>query len=55
MEANQEWNNLYENSKSGFYFLRRMKKKGKDVEGERCLRERNGRLGFIEDRTKIWR
>ena len=30
-----------------------MKKEGKDVEGGRCLKGRDGRLGFIEDRTKI--
>ena len=53
MEANQELNNLYQNSNSAFYFLRRMKK---DVEGGRCLREGDGRLGFIkEDRPKIWK
>ena len=56
MEANQELNNLYQNSNSIFYFLRRMKKEEKDVEGGRCLRERDGRLGFIEeDRAKIWK
>ena len=33
MEANQELNNLYQNSNSVFYFLRRMKTEGKDVEG----------------------
>ena len=33
-----------------------MKKKGKDVEGGRCLRGENRRLGFIEeDRVKIWK
>ena len=53
MEANQELNNLYQNSNSVFYFLRRMKK---EVEGGRCLRRRDGRLGFIEeDRAKIWK
>ena len=40
MEANQELNNLYKNSNSVFYFLRRMKKEGKDLEGGRCLRGR---------------
>ena len=49
MEANQEFNNLYHNSNSVFYFLRRMKKEGKDVEGGRCLRGENRRLGFIEE------
>ena len=33
-----------------------MKKEGKDVEGGRCLRGGDGRLGFIkEDRAKIWK
>ena len=33
-----------------------MKKEGKDLEGGRCLRGGNGRLGFIEeDREKIWK
>ena len=54
MEANQELNNLYQNSNSVFYFLRRMKKEGKDVEGGRCLRGGDGPLGFSkEDRAKI--
>ena len=56
MEANQELNNLYQNSNSVFYFLRRMKKEGKDVEKGRCLRGGEGRLGFIEEyRAKIWK
>ena len=55
MKANQELNNLYQNSNSVFCFLRKMKKEGKDVEGGRCLRGRNGRLSFIEDRAKIWK
>ena len=32
MEANQELNNSYQNSNSVFYFFRRMKKEGNDVE-----------------------
>ena len=33
-----------------------MKKEGKDVEGGRCLRGRDERLGFIEEnRAKIWK
>ena len=54
MEANEELNNLYQNSNSVCYFLKKMKKEGKDLEGGRCLRERHGQLGFIEeDRAKI--
>ena len=56
MEANQELNNLYQNSNGVFYFPRKMKKEGNNVEGGRCLRERDGRLSFIEeDKTKIWK
>ena len=55
VETNQEFNNLYQNLNSVFYFLRRIKKEGKDLEEERCLRGRDG-LGFIEeDRAKIWK
>ena len=56
MEANQELNNLYQNSNSVIYFLRRMKKERKDVEGGRCLRGEDGQLSFIEeDKAKIWK
>ena len=56
MEANQELNDLHQNSNSVFYFFRRMKKEGKNVEAGRCLRGRDGRLDFIEeDKAKIWK
>ena len=55
MEANQEFNNLDQNSNSVFYFLRRMKKKGKDIEGGRCLSGRHGRLGFLKIGQKFGR
>ena len=32
-----------------------MKKNGMNLEGGRCLRGRDRRLGFIEDRAKIWK
>ena len=54
IKANQELSNLNQNSKNVFYFLRRTKKEGNDVEGRRCLRGRDERLDFIEDdRAKI--
>ena len=53
MEANQELNDLHQNSNSVCYFLRRMKKEGKDVEGGRCLRRRDERLSFIEEDGEI--
>ena len=46
MEADQELNNLYQNSNSVFYFLRRMKKEGKDVEGGKVLERRRRMNGF---------
>ena len=56
MKANQELNNLPQNCNSVFYFLRKMKKEGNDVEGGRCLKESNEQLGFIEeDRARIWK
>ena len=33
MKANQELNDLYQNSNSVFCFLKRMKKEGKNLEG----------------------
>ena len=54
IQANQKLNKLYQKFNSVFYFLKRMKKKGKDVEGGKCLRGRDRQLGFIEeDREKI--
>ena len=55
MEANQELINLNQNSKSVFYFIRRMKKEENNVEGGGCLRGSDGRLGIIEDKAKIWK
>ena len=56
MEAEQELNDLCHNSNSVFWFLRRMKNEGKDLEGGRCLKGRDRRLDFIEeDRAKIWK
>ena len=55
-EAEQELDKLCFNVNSVFNFLKRMKKEGKDLEGGRCLRGSDGRLGFIEeDRAKIWK
>ena len=56
MKANQEINDLYKNSNNVFYFLGRMTKEGKDVEEERCLKGRDGLLGFMEeDKAKVWK
>ena len=52
-EAEQELDNLYQNSNCVFSFLRRMKKEGENLEEGRCLRGRQRLWGFIEDRAKI--
>ena len=55
-EANQELNNLYQNSNCVFYFLRRMKKEEKNLKGGRCLSRSDEQLNFIEeDGAKIWK
>ena len=52
MEANQELNNLYQNSNSVFYFLRRTKK---CVEGGKVLKRKRRTNGFMEeDGVKLW-
>ena len=55
MKANHELNDLYQNSNSVFYFLRRMKKEGNNEKGGRCLKERKRRLSLIEDRAEFWK
>ena len=55
-DAEQELNDLSQNFNSIFFFLRRMKKEGQNMEGGRCFRGRDGRLDFIEkDREKFGR
>ena len=46
MEANQELNDLYQNSNSVFYLLRRTKTEGKNVEGGKVLERRRRMNGF---------
>ena len=55
MEVNHELYDLYQNFNSVFYFLRRMKKEGTDVEGIRCLRRSNGRLVLLKIGQKFRR
>ena len=39
-----------------FKLVKSLKKDGKDVEGERYMRGRDGRLSFSEkDRAKVWK
>ena len=45
MEANQELNNLYQNSNSVFYFLRRMKRKGKFCGRKKMLKRKRRTIG----------
>ena len=52
MEADQELNNLYQNSNSVFYLFRRMKK---CVEGGKVLKRKRRTNGFMEeDGVKLW-
>ena len=56
MVAKRWLNNLKQNSNSVFCFLRRMKKEGKNLEGQKCLRGRDEPLGFIKkDWANIWK
>ena len=55
MEANQKLNNLYKNSHSVFYFIKKIKKGREESGKRRMLKRKQGQLGFIEeDRAKIW-
>ena len=56
MEANQELNDLFQNSNGVICFLKRMKKEVKDLKGKRRLRGRGARLRFTgKDREKFGR
>ena len=55
-QAEQELNDLFKTSSEVFKFVKSIKRDGKDIEGGRCMRGRDGRLGFSEeDRGKIWK
>ena len=47
-EAEKEIENLHEKSFNAFKFVKLIKKEGKDVEGGRCMRGRDGRLAFSD-------
>ena len=46
MEANQELNNLHQNSNSVFYFFRRIKKGGERCERGKVLKRNRRTIGF---------
>ena len=48
MEAVRELGELSEHPNKVFKLVKSIKKDGKDVEGRRCMRGRNGRLNFSE-------
>ena len=55
-EAEKELKNLRRNPNDIFKLVRRMKKDGKDVESGRCIKGKDGKLGFSEsERKKIWK
>ena len=55
-EAEKELTKSKEKRKSIFTLVKFMKKDRKDIEGDRCMRGKNGRLGFSEkDRKRTWK
>ena len=55
-KSEKELESLHENPNNIFKLVRRLKKNRQDVEGGRCLRGKDGRLGFTENqRKKIWK
>ena len=55
-EAEKEMKELREKPKKIFEFLKSMKRDGKDAEGGKRIKGRDGRIGFSqEDRCKIWK
>ena len=55
-EAEKELTKLNEKSNNIFTLVKVIKKDGKDIEGGRCMRGKNGRLGFSKkDRKRIWK
>ena len=56
MEAEKEMEELFEKPNKIFKFVKFMKRDGKDVEGGKWIKGRDGRIGFSqEDRCKIWK
>ena len=56
MEAEKEMEELREKPNKIFKFVKFMKRDGKDVEGGKWIKGRDGRIGFgQEDRCKIWK
>ena len=54
-EAEKELTKLDDNPNNNFT-LKFMKNDGKDIEGDRCMRKKNGRLSFSEkDIKRIWK
>ena len=55
-EAKKELIKLNKNPNNIFTLIKFMKKDGKDIEGDRCIRGKGRRLGFSEnDRKRIWK
>ena len=54
-EAEKEFTKLNKKP-NNFFTLKFMKKDGKDIEGGRCIRGKDGKIGFSEkDRKRIWK
>ena len=55
-EAEKELTKLNEKPNNIFTLVKVMKKDGKDIEGGKCMKGKDGRLGFSEkDWKRIWK
>ena len=55
-EAEKELTKLNKKPNNIFTLVKFTKKDGKDNEGDRCMKGKDGRLGFSEkDRKRIWK
>ena len=55
-EAEEELRKLENKPTEAFKFMKTLKREGKDVRGGRCIRGKDGKLGFSEkDRGRIWK
>jgi len=56
VDPEREMKELDKKSNNGFKFMKTIKKDGRDVEGGRCVRDTNRKLGCTEDdKKRIWK
>ena len=55
-QAKKELTTLNEKPNNILTLVKFVKKGGKDIEGDRCMRRKDGRLGFSQkDKKRIWK